>query len=405
MQIYFYKRKRNFLILAGVFFLSILIFFYADLKRLYEVIFLFNRNRIVHNFRNMNSMFESRTIRRGDSVFELQKSESALPRSFLWNGEEKDIQNFLNETWTTGFIILKDDRILHESYYRGNDASTRSIVWSVTKSILSALLGIAFHENQITDLHTPITKFLPELKNTGYDDVPIEDLLHMTSGIRFNEDYGDFNSDINRMGRTLAFRTPMKDFIMTLRSERPPGTYRHYVSMDTQVLGMLLENITKENLSRFLEEKIWRPAGMESDAYWLIDGSGKELGFAMLNVTLRDMARFGLLYLNEGNVKGKQIVPKSWVRASVSTDAPILKPGKNPQADISLGYGYQWWIPEKPEGDYFASGVYNQFIYVNPKRRIVIAKTSAYPDYTKDGFLKEQQTHALFQELARKLGR
>ena len=139
--------------------------------------------------------------------------------------------------------------------------------------------------------------------------------------------------------------------------------------------------------------------GMESDAYWLIDRTGMELAFGGLNAVLRDYARLGQLYLNEGRWAGEQVVPRAWVLASVMPDAPHLQPG-NPNSSWVLGYGYQWWIPQQPDGDYLAIGIYNQFIYVDPKRKIVIAKSSAYPGYNMDGPDKELETIAVFRTIA-----
>jgi CubicO group peptidase (beta-lactamase class C family) len=406
MEIKFMSPRKLIKILIGclLFLVVTSLLFQSEISRLIDVIYLFDKNRIVNNFRNMDSMFHSRGIAKSSRPFVFKRDLLELPKYFLWQGKQIDTSQFLKDTQTTGLIVLKGDQIIHEEYSLGNNEDSKAIVWSVTKSFVSGLLGIVLEEKGIRDLSTPITHYLPEFEKTGYDHVPIIDLLHMTSGINFNEDYGDFFSDINRMGRTLALNTSMKDFVLSLNSKRPPGQYRHYVSMDTQVLGMLVEKLSGKKLSDYLREKIWEPAGMESDAYWLIDSDGKELGFAMLNMTLRDMAKFGYIYANEGKMREKQIVPSHWVTDSIKTDLPILKPGKNPNADVPLGYGYQWWIPEEPDGDFLASGVYLQFIYVNPKRKIVIAKTSAYSDYTIDGFVKEQMTHKLFQSLANAFG-
>lgn len=373
--------------------------------RLYHVIHLFDTPVIADNFRDMKSMFEYREVHRAGPVLEFIRDEQPLPESFVFEGKSHNVRELIERTGTTGLVVIKGNRILHESYYLGNTASSKAISWSVGKSFVSALVGHAVQEGRIASIQDPVTRYLPELKECGYNGVPIKDLLNMSSGIRFNEDYGDFNSDINRMGRTLALRTSMKDFILTLKSERPPGQFRHYVSMDAQVLGMLVAKVTGKSLSQYLEEKIWQQAGMESDAYWLVDSTGMELAFGTLNVTLRDFARFGVIYRNGGKSMGRQIVPAAWVTASVTPDAPHLKPGKNPLASTLFGYGYQWWIPPEPEGDFLAIGVYNQFIYVNPKRDIVIAKTSAHPSYTKDMDFSEYQTTAMFQAIARKMGR
>src|SRR5690606_34488046 len=152
----------------------------------------------------------------------------------------------------------------------------------------------------------------------------------------------------------------MAEFAASLVRERPPGTFHHYVSIDTQVLGMLVHRICGTTLTEYLEQKIWQPIGMERDAYWMLDSTGMEVALGGLNVALRDYARFGLLYLNDGRWQGQQVVPAEWVRASIRADAPHLTAGKdNPASSSSWGYGYQWWIPDPDMGDYTAAGIYN----------------------------------------------
>ena len=325
-----------------------------------------------------------------------------LPSTYVYKGQPKRISDFLAQTWTTGMVVLQDGAIVHENYYRGNTASSKVISWSVAKSFISALVGIAVDEGRIRDIHQPVTDYVPNLRGTGYDRVSIKDALQMSSGIRFNEDYASFGSDINRLGRAIALGDSLDEFVASLRRERMPGTFHHYVSMDTQVLGMVLRAATGETLASYLESRIWQKIGMESDAYWLIDRNGMELAFGGLNAVLRDYARVGQLYLNEGRWAGEQVVPWKWVRASVTPDAPHLQPG-NPNSSWVLGYGYQWWIPQQPDGDYLAIGVYNQFIYVYPEKGIVIAKSSAYPAYNADGQDKELETIAVFRAIARHL--
>jgi CubicO group peptidase (beta-lactamase class C family) len=375
---------------------------YPRLHRVYSVIHLFDRKHIAENFRDMKATFDYRVVHKGDAVSRFQRSERPLPDSFTFEGKQVNVHDFLERTGTTGLIIIKDDTILHESYYRGNTASTQCISWSVGKSFVSALVGLAVSEGRIKSIHDPVTDYVPVLKSCGYDGVSIKDLMNMSSGIRFNEDYADFHSDINRMGRTIAFGTSMEKFILTLKRERPAGQFRHYVSMDTQVLGMLVRNVTGMSLSDYLEQEIWKKAGMEADAYWLLDSTGMELAFGTLNVTLRDFARFGVLYRDRGRMMNQQIIPEQWVEDSVTPDAPHLMPGKKLNSNSVFGYGYQWWIPPVPDGDFMAMGIYNQFIYVNPRRGIVIAKTSAHPDFNRNE--DELASAAMFQTLARALG-
>ncbi len=397
------------LLKIGVVLLIILValgaIYHKELVRLYKVITLFDEGVIVENFRNMGSFIDYRVVHKGDAIYEFGRAEMELPKTYEYNGETKNIKKFLDDTWTTGLVVIVDDKIAFEEYYLGNTEESRAISWSVAKSFVSALVGIAVDEGYIKDIADPVTDYVPILKGTGYDGVSIKDVLQMSSGIRFNEDYFDFFSDINRMGRVIALNLSLDKFVASLVNEREPGTFNHYVSMDTQVLGMVLREATGRDLSSYLEEKIWKKIGMESDAWFLTDGKGMELAFGGLNVVLRDYARFGRLYLNNGSWNGEQVVPRDWVRASVTPDAPHLMPGENPASDWVLGYGYQWWIPQNPEGDFLGIGVYNQFLYVYPKYNVVIAKTSAYAHYDVDGFERELETIAVLRAIAKGLGR
>ncbi len=377
------------------------VYYREEIARLSALLSLFEPEHIVENFRSMDRLFDTVEVRRGDDVWELPDGERiALPASFDFGGEQMDTAALLDYTNTTGLMVLHDGRVVFEEYYRGATPDTRHISWSVAKSFTSALVGIALDEGHIGDIMDPVTNYVPQLADSGYANVPLKHVLQMSSGISFNEDYADFYSDINRMGRIIALRTPIIDFVRSLRNERPSGTRHHYVSMDTQVLAFVLREATGTSLAAYTEEKLWKPMGMESDAYWMVDSSGVELAFGCLNAVLRDYARFGLLYLNEGRRDDRQIVPAAWVRASTSPDGAHVQPGEDVTSVETPGYGYQWWIPARPEGDYIAVGVYNQFIYVNPARRVVIAKTSANAHYLDDHSISEPQTTQLFRAIA-----
>lgn len=391
-------------VILGILLVAVIIN-YNRIQRLYYVLNLFEAPSIVENFRTMGDKFDSRTIHRGPDVFYFKRDIKTLPETYTYKGKQKSVRSFIDHSGTTGLVVVKDDAILFEQYYRGNAESSKVISWSVAKSFVSALIGIAVSEGLIKDINQPVTDYVPSLKKSGYNGVSIKNVMQMSSGVLFNEDYADFNSDINKMGRYFALNMPLADFVASLKPDKTPGTFHHYVSMDTQVLGMVLREATGKNLCEYTEEKLWKPLGMESDAYWLIDSSGMEGAFAGLNVTLRDYARFGRLYLKKGNWNGKQIVPEAWVKASVTPDAPHLLPGKRPNATSVLGYGYQWWIPENSDGEFLAIGVYGQAIYIYPRYNIVIAKTSAYEDYNKDGDAMEIESIEMFRAIAREFGK
>ena len=241
-------------------------------------------------------------------------------------------------------------------------------------------MGVAVHDGTIASIEDPITKYLPELAGSAYDGPRIKDALQMSSGASWNEDYSNSGSDVNRFGRTFALGGSLDAFVSTLTREHVPGSFNRYNSMDAQVLGMIIRRITGKSEAEYLQEKLWSPLGMESDAYWVTDDKGVEFAAGGLNATLRDFAKLGRLYLNDGRWNGVQIVSPEWVHASVTPDAPHLMPGKRASSDSAWGYGFQWWVPDT-SGAYSAVGVYNQFIYVNPALHLVIAKTSANHTY------------------------
>jgi len=326
-----------------------------------------------------------------------------LPETYEFFGETRNLRKFLEETDTSGLLVLSDGEVVHEEYALGSSPGTRWISWSVAKSFVSAMVGIALEEGRFESIQDPITQYVPELAGSAYDGVSIEDILEMSSGASWNEDYGDPTSDISRFGSAIAFGESQDDFAASLTRENEPGTYNRYNSTDTQVLGMLLVRVTGKPLAVYTEEKLWKPMQMEHDAYWTTDEPGMELAFGGLNASLRDYARFGEMYRNAGRWNGKQIVSEAWVALSTVPSKPHLQPGSRPGSNTIFGYAYQWWLPPTgDEGEYSAIGVYNQFIYVNPTQGVVIAKTSANQAYGKDETTdREVESLAVFNVIAR----
>jgi CubicO group peptidase (beta-lactamase class C family) len=228
----------------------------------------------------------------------------------------------------------------------------------------------------------------------------------MSSGIDFNEDYSDPESGINQLGQEIFFGRSTNEWIARLQKAGPPGKEFHYISANTQVLGMVLEAATGQKLASYMEKNLWSRLGPEGDAHWLTDAHGTELGFGGLCVRTRDYARFGLLYLNQGrNLKGEQLLRPEWIQESVTPRTAYLQPGRKSHNGIpSLGYAYQFWIPQSEEGEFVAVGVYGQFIYVNSTRRVVIAKNSAYINYIDDGEKMEHEAIAAFRAISRQVG-
>ena len=382
--------------------LVVALVFGERLVQLRRVATLFDEDRIVHNFQNMDQVFPTEAIERGGTVHEFERVPWELPASFEHRGQRRDTEAFVRDHVVTGMLVLHDDEIRVERYHHGHSADGTHIAWSVSKSVLSALFGIAVEEGHVADIHQAVTEYVPELAGSGYDGVSIKNVLQMSSGVGFDEDYGDPDSDINRMGTALATGSSMLEFAGTLERVRDPGTVQHYVSIDTLVLGIVLERATGRSLSQYTSLKLWKPLGMESDAYWMTDGTGSGMAFGGLNASLRDFARFGRLYLHRGNWNGVQVVPEEWVASSTTPDAPHLMPSSEP-GNERMGYGYQWWLPEDWDDDFIALGIYDQMIYVDPKNDLVVALQSANPAFQDDDFESGRVALSLFRAIAAKL--
>ena len=220
---------------------------------------------------HMNKVFPSTPIKSSDTPHIFKTGTFELPEFYEMNGEQHQLLDALDYFKSDGLIVLHEGTLIYENYWQGNSKDQPHISWSVAKSFLSALIGVAYHDGLIEDLNDPITKYLKDFNGTGYENVPIIDILQMSSGIIFNEDYADYNSDINKFARALAQGTSMRDFAKALKNGKQPGTFNHYVSIDTQMLAMLLEEVTGQPVAKNLEDKIWTKIGMEHDAYYMVD--------------------------------------------------------------------------------------------------------------------------------------
>jgi CubicO group peptidase (beta-lactamase class C family) len=362
---------------------------------------LFSESHRVENFRAMDRVFPARAVPRAGDVWTFDHAPAPLPETYTFEGETHDLAAFLDRTETTGLLIVHRGAIAHEEYRLGADETSPFTSWSMAKSVLSALIGIAVEEGHIDSIRDPIGAYVPALAGSGYGDVPIEDALTMSSGVAFDEDYDNPMSDINMLFiRAMAMGMPVDETLAGLERERAPGTYNNYVSSDSMALGLMLEAATGMPVADYLSSRLWGPMGAEADASWSTDRTGREFALCCLNATLRDWARFGRLHLEGGAREGEQIVPADWVASSVNPEAPHLQPGDNTASHWTFGYGYQWWIPENPRGDFLAIGVWGQYIYVDPTREVVIVKTSADPLFDDN----DHESVAAFRAIAHAVG-
>lgn len=343
-----------------------------EIARLMAVNTLFDEDRIVENFSNMDRAFLHRPVPRGDGPV------SALPQGAAMQMPD-GFEAWLEARAVTAIVVLHEGEIVHESYHRGTEAEDRRISWSIAKSWLSLLLGQLLEEGAIPSLDVPVTDYAPDLAGSAYDGATLRDALMMRSGIEFDEDYLDPDSDINRMGRVIALGGTLDGFAASLTERRDaPGASWQYTSIDTHVVGQVIRAATGRDIAGLMSEKLVAPMGLESTPYYLTDGEGVAFVLGGLNMTTRDYARLGLLVAQNGVWNGEQLVPAGWIEESIVRSAG--RPADR------IGYGYQWWIPVGAgPGEVTARGIYGQYVWIDRPRQVVVAVNAADRAFREDG--------------------
>ncbi|MFC4845482.1 serine hydrolase domain-containing protein [Hephaestia sp. GCM10023244] len=322
----------------------------------------------VRMFKAMEDQLPSRVVKRGETVHALANGTPIAPR---WRQGEREltIEKWMDEYRSSGVIILRDGKIVYERYALGRKPDERWTSFSVAKSVAGLLAGAAIRDGKLA-LGDQVTRFMPELVGSAYDGVTVENILTMSSGVRWYEDYVDGVSDL---ALTHAISARGGDFVVEhlakLERAHEPGTTWHYNTAESHLLGMVVSRAVGMTLSDYLSEKIWKPYGMEQDAAWLIDGKGRESAGCCLSMTLRDYARLGQFVLDGGIVDGAPVMEAQYLADATSVRIANDQPAPS-------GYGYQWWIGARA---FEASGIFGQSILVYPKERLVIAVNSAWP--------------------------
>lgn len=278
--------------------------------------------------------------------------------------EARPLDDVLASTGTTAFIVIQNDRLVHEQYLNGHDRDSTQTSFSVAKSFVSALVGIAIADGHIQSVDDPITAYLPELRERDprFERVTLRHLLTMASGLRYQDGGLPWSADDTK----TYYATDLRQLALEESSvEQEPGQRFEYNNYHPLLLGLVLERATGKPVAQYLEEKLWQPLGMEADGSWSLDseGSGFEKMESGINGRAIDFAKFGSLYLNEGTWQGQQVVPRTWVEES--TRVQVVTP-------FGVGYGYFWWVGK--DGHYAARGNHGQFIFVAPDRGLVIVR-------------------------------
>lgn len=288
------------------------------------------------------------------------------------------LDELLRTTGTHAFIVVRDNRLLAEDYFNGFERASLCTAWSLSKSVTSALVGIAIAEGYIKSLDDPIVNYLPELKDQGFGAITIRNLLSMRSGIQYRINFFPWDEFV-----LAGYYPNLRRLLLSdLKIVEPPDQSFHYNNFNAELIGMILERTTGRTPSQYLQEKIWKPIGMEYPATWSIDSraDGFELTPILLNARAIDLAKFGRLYLDNGNWDGKQIVPADWVVQSTAPDPSDHRPWETfaRWQDNGGYYKYFWWGISQGAGDYSYMGIgtYGQFIFVSPKAKVVIVRTA-----------------------------
>lgn len=299
-----------------------------------------------------------------------------------------DVDAYMKHQRTAGLVIIQDGKIRLEKYGLDFSGEGKWTSFSVAKSFSSTLVGAAIKDGYIKSIDDKVSTYIPDLKGSAYDDVSIQQLLTMTSGVKWNEDYGDKKSDVALFNAHKA--EPGVDvtvsYMRKLPREAPAGSKWVYKTGETNLIGVLVSSATKKNLSAYLSEKIWAPFGMEQDASWLLGPTGHEISGCCIQASTRDFARMGLFMLGGGVAGGKSVLPDGWIAAATTKQADI--------GEADSGYGYQWWTMN--DGSYAAQGIFGQGIFIDPKRKLVIASNSNWPQATDRQGGDQGQKRALF---------
>ncbi len=301
---------------------------------------------------------KSREVATGDKVFALGQGKPLAAGAV-------DFAAYMKDQGTAGLVIIQDGQIREERYGLDFDAKGRWTSFSVAKSFTSTLVGAAIKDGFIKSLDDKVSDYIPDLKGSVYEQVSVQQLLTMTSGVQWDENYSSPSSDVAKFSehKAEAGKDVTVSYMRTLKRAAPPGTRWLYSTGETNLIGILVSSATGKNISQYLSEKVWAPFGMEQKATWILSSSSHEISGCCVSAATRDYARYGLFMLAGGIVTGKPVVPDNWIANATTKQADIGIPGR--------GYGFQWWTYD--DGSYAAQGIFGQGIFIDPKRKLVIA--------------------------------
>lgn len=321
-------------------------------------------------YRNINQIFPTRVIPDGGYTLELPQRLTDLSATEIeHDGATLTVEDYFSQQKVAGLLVIKDGHIVYERYGLGNNEKSLWVSFSVAKSVTAMLIGAAVKDGYIRSVDDKVTDYLPLLKNSAYDQSTIRNLMQMSSGVEWNEDYADPGSDVNSADWSTR---GLYEYLRHKPRVATPGEVFNYNTAETNLAGTLLRSAIGNNLATYLSEKIWKPFGMQTEANWMLsEPGGGETGGCCINATLRDYGRLGLFAMAKGKLAdGTQVLPTNWMTDSV-------EPSKG-----YPGYGYFWWL--NADKSFYAVGIFGQEIHINEEENVVIALHSARKDASID---------------------
>jgi CubicO group peptidase (beta-lactamase class C family) len=350
-------------------------------------------------FSNFDKLYPSRVVAASKAPGQLRRAEIEPSIRYSYAGQSRTLEQYLDTYPVTGLLIAKGDSILVERYQYGRTDKDRFTSFSMAKSIVGLLIGIAVKEGAIRSIDDLAEVYVPGLKGTEYGRTPIKAFLQMASGVSFRESYSDTTSDIYTLANLTLGQDPGGSISAVKRFNTryaESGTRYSYSSADTVVLGLVLAGATQRKVSEYASAKLWVPLGSEADATWIVDATGQEIAFSYVNAVLRDWARLGLMLAHDGTWQGKSIIPRDWLLASTSIEpgSPLWSSSMEPGAHAA-GYGYQFWLLPSVHRTFAMRGIRGQFVLVDPERKLVLVQTALAGDDAT-----AQELYALWAALA-----
>lgn len=333
-----------------------------------------------YGYRIVDRLFATRTIERG--VARPLRRGRELQLNYRHDGEARTVEDFMDRNSVAGLLVARDGKVLLERYGLGLVPGERWSTMSTVKSMTGMLVGAAVRDGVIGSIDDPVVHYLPQFTGSGYARATIRHLMTMSSGVGWSEVYADRNSDVNRYSKSLADKVPggVLQMLREVPALHEPGTHWHYNTGDTFLLGCMLCAATGRTLADFMAETVWKPGGMEDDAYYTLESyDGQEIAGSRAGMSLRDMARFAMLVASNGVLDGVQVLPVGWVQSASQRAFSI--PAEFHPARLSLGvtgYGYGWWLTD--DGAMLALGHSGQRIYVHREERLVVVHLAVYPE-------------------------